>query len=86
LWRLRHNTAGADIVAADQAKPIQALFIGQADARFERLLWHRAVHGNPENGVLLRPMTTALDNALLTMPTLSSPRRSLGGSADGDVS
>jgi hypothetical protein len=36
LWRLRHNTARADIVAADQAQPVEALVVGQSDAVGQR--------------------------------------------------
>jgi hypothetical protein len=32
LWRLRHNTARADIVAADEAKPIEPLLLAQPHA------------------------------------------------------
>ena len=32
--RLRHNTARADILAADQPQPVDALLIGQADRFF----------------------------------------------------
>jgi hypothetical protein len=31
-WRLRHNTARPDILAADEAEPIDPLLVGQPDA------------------------------------------------------
>jgi hypothetical protein len=34
LWRLRHNTARADIGAADEAQPVDPLLIRQADVLF----------------------------------------------------
>ena len=41
LWRLRHNTARPDILAADEAQPIEALLVGEVDAV------HRLVHFAP---------------------------------------
>jgi hypothetical protein len=32
LWRLRHNTARPDVLAANEPQPIEPLLIGQADA------------------------------------------------------
>jgi hypothetical protein len=32
LWRLRHNTARPDILAADEAQPVEALFVGEVDS------------------------------------------------------
>jgi hypothetical protein len=32
LWRLRHNTAGADIVGPDQPQPVEPLGVGEAGA------------------------------------------------------
>ena len=32
LWRLRHNTARPDILAADEAQPVEALLVGEVDA------------------------------------------------------
>ena len=31
LWRLLHNTARSDILAANEAKPVEALGIGKPD-------------------------------------------------------
>ena len=31
LWRLRHNTAGSDILAADKPQPIEPLFVRELD-------------------------------------------------------
>ena len=31
LWRLRHNTARPDILAADEAQPVEPLLGGQTD-------------------------------------------------------
>jgi hypothetical protein len=31
LWRLRHNTARSDVLAADQPQPVDPLFVSQAD-------------------------------------------------------
>jgi len=32
LWRLRHNTAWPDVLAADEAQPVEALLVGEVDA------------------------------------------------------
>jgi hypothetical protein len=31
LWRLRHNTARPDILAADETQPVEALLVGEVD-------------------------------------------------------
>jgi hypothetical protein len=31
LWRLRHNTERPDILAADQAQPVEALLVGEVN-------------------------------------------------------
>jgi hypothetical protein len=31
LWRLRHNTARPDILAADKPQPVDALFVVETD-------------------------------------------------------
>jgi len=32
LWRLRHNTARPDILAADETQPVEPLLVGKVDA------------------------------------------------------
>jgi hypothetical protein len=31
LWRLRHNTARPDVLAADEAQPVEALFVAEVN-------------------------------------------------------
>jgi hypothetical protein len=35
LWRLRHNTARPDILAADETQPVEPLCVGESDAGVE---------------------------------------------------
>jgi hypothetical protein len=49
LWRLRHNTARPDILATDEAQPVDALVVGETDAM--RYFIHRI----PDCGLVWRP-------------------------------
>jgi hypothetical protein len=50
LWRLRHNTARPDIVAADQPQPVDPLRVGQL-----RCAGRFGVHAAPPRGSVDQP-------------------------------
>jgi hypothetical protein len=47
LWRLGHNTARPDILAANKAQPVDPLFVGQTNATCQ--IFHRAPGSKPLN-------------------------------------